>query len=325
MSILYMLVGLPASGKSTLAKQLGAEMNATVLSSDELRVELFGDINNQDNNNVLFSELYKRANILLKEGKNVILDSTNINRKRRAHLIKNEIKANEYHVYYMNTHLGECLYRDSNRNRQVGYKVIDKMYKNMHIPTKSEGWDSVKFVSNIGVYRSKYKTFFEESLENDSHDDLFNELEMVVEEFRDIRNVPHDSSYHSFSISRHTFYVYKYIVDYYKGNRKKEMLVAALFHDIGKGHCKSFYNYKGEEKRYANYIGHEFVSSQIACSELTALGYDESFIKYVVDMVQFHMMSMNMSQKVEKRLKELLTEEQFNDLMFLHEADLSAK
>lgn len=325
MSKLYVLVGLAASGKSTFSKGLAKEKNAIVIASDDLREELLGNVNNQNNNTDIFTTMYSRANKLLSEGKNVILDSTNINRKRRIHLIKNEIKADEYHVYYMNTHMGECLYQDSNRDRQVGYKVIDKMYKNMHIPTKLEGWNTVNFVGGNEDYKSRYKTFFENSLGIDDHDDLFDELEMVIEEFKDIRDIPHDSSYHSFSISRHTFYVYKYILDNYEGSRKKEMLIATLFHDIGKGYCKSFYNFKGEEKRHANYVGHENVGAQIACSELTALGYEDEFVKYVVDLVQFHMTPMNMSPKAEKRLKGLLSDEQYEDLMFLHEADLSAK
>jgi phage-related protein len=37
------------------------------------------------------------------------------------------------------------------------------------------------------------------------------------------------------------------------------------------------------------------------------------------------MTPMNMSEKQETKLRSLLTEEQYKDLMFLHEADTSAK
>lgn len=40
MSIFYMMVGLPASGKSTVANSLGG--NVIVRSSDELRDKLLG-------------------------------------------------------------------------------------------------------------------------------------------------------------------------------------------------------------------------------------------------------------------------------------------
>lgn len=325
---LIAMCGLPASTKSTYALELSSQYDAIILSSDVIREELFNDVNFQGDNTKVFEVLHKRANQYLSEDKNVILDATNINRKRRIHLIKNEIKADEYHVYYMNTRIGHCLYNDGNRNRRVGYEVIDKMYKNLHIPTIREGWDSVTFVDvNQYKYRWYCRSIIEELLAEIEidHDYLFEQLIDVIEEFSEIHNLPQDSTYHSFSVSRHTYHVYKYILDNYTGVRKKEMLVASLFHDLGKAHTKSFTNFKGEETKYASYINHENISAQLSVSELTALGYDDEFIKYVSDLIQFHMMPMNMSKKVEKKLRNLLSEEQFNDLLFLHEADLKAK
>lgn len=327
MSKLIVMCGLPASGKSTLTKKLRVEYDAIVLSSDELRQELLGDVNKQDSNVNIFEEMNKRARNHIKDGKNVIYDATNINRKRRVHLITNEIQADEKHIYYLNTSIVKCYYNDSNRDRKVGYEVIDKMYRNLHIPTKLEGWDNIEFINADFKIESYWRDMFESILENEEpeHDNLFTDLGVIMHDFEDILNVPQDSKYHSFSISRHIFYTYKYILENYKGNKLLEMKVAALFHDLGKGHCKSFYNHKGEEKRWANYIGHENVSAQLAANYLYSLGYEDKFIKYVVDLIQFHMTPMNMSEKQEKKLKGLLTEEQYADLMFLHEADLSAK
>lgn len=322
---LHVLVGIPASGKSTHAKLLEIKENAIVVSSDSMRKELYGDENVQDNNSDLFEKMNERINTLLSDGENVIYDATNINRKRRVHLIKNVIEADEYHVYYMNTSVGKCLYNDSNRNRKVGFNVIDKMYKNMNIPTILEGWDTVNFVSDGYVKEKHYKYVFEDCLSDDNHDSLFYDLEKSISEFKEILDMPHDSSYHSFSVSRHTFHVYQYVKENYKGRRMVEMLLASLFHDLGKGYCKSFYNHKGEEKRHASFIGHENVSAQLLSTELTHLGYDDNFVKYVVDLIQFHMIPMSMSEKSEKRLRGLLTDEQYEDLMFLHKADLSAK
>lgn len=327
MSKLIMLCGLPASGKSTLSLDLAEKENAVVVSSDIMREELFNDVNNQDNNVDLFEKMHKRINKLLSEGKNVIYDATNINRKRRIHLINNELKADEYVAYYMNTPFNNCLLNDSNRARTVGRDVIDNMYKTLHIPTKLEGWDDVVFINGMEKGDSVSKQSFEDcfNIQDISHDDLFYNLEKIVEEFDDVYNVPHDSSYHSFSISRHIYHTFKYAQEEYKGERRMELLVAALFHDVGKGHCKSFYNFKGEEKRYASFIGHENVSAQLAAIYLTRMGYEDEFIKYVVVLIQFHMMPMDISEKQEKKLKGWITEEQYEDLMFLHEADLSAK
>lgn len=335
MSKLICLVGLPASGKSTLAKELREKEKAVIISSDNIREELFGDVNNQENNQKVFKEMKERVNKHLLEGTNVIYDATNINRKRRIHLINNEIKADGYEVYYLATPYYQCVHRNNKRERKVPVDVIENMYKSLHIPTLLEGWDNIIFhfdkdtIDNKKSFIDKYsyEKLIEDILKINDHDELFDticsNLDMFSD-FYDIYDVPHDSSYHSFSISRHIFHV----VDYLKNTeleRQDELLLAGLFHDIGKGFCKSFYNHKGEKKKYASYIGHENVSSQIAIDILTALNLEEEKVKYVVDLIQFHMKPMDMSPKTERNLKKLLSEKQFEDLMLLHEADKQAK
>ena len=83
MSKLIMMCGLVASGKSFVANQLALKENAVIHSSDELRIELFGDVNEVDKNGEVFQELHKRIKDDLKKGKNVIYDATNLNHKKR--------------------------------------------------------------------------------------------------------------------------------------------------------------------------------------------------------------------------------------------------
>ncbi len=45
--ICHFLIGLPASGKSTFAQVLAEEINAVVVSTDEIRAQLYGDAANQ--------------------------------------------------------------------------------------------------------------------------------------------------------------------------------------------------------------------------------------------------------------------------------------
>lgn len=59
MNKLYMMIGLPASGKSTIAKELSKSEDAVIVSSDEIRREL-GDINDQSQNTKVFEEVEKR-------------------------------------------------------------------------------------------------------------------------------------------------------------------------------------------------------------------------------------------------------------------------
>ena len=55
-----MLVGLSASGKSSIAKQL-ENKGYIIHSSDKIREEILGDYTDQTQNNKVFAEMHKRT------------------------------------------------------------------------------------------------------------------------------------------------------------------------------------------------------------------------------------------------------------------------
>lgn len=79
MPSLIELIGVSGSGKSTWIKNNKSKWNKTVvISPDEIRKELTGNISDQSKNKEVF-ELTKILIIHnLKKGKNVVLDATNI-------------------------------------------------------------------------------------------------------------------------------------------------------------------------------------------------------------------------------------------------------
>jgi predicted kinase len=320
---LILLCGLPASGKSTFTKVLSTYEDAIVLSSDDLRLELFNDINHQDDNGKVFEELYKRANQNIKNGKSVIIDATNTSSKRRMSTINqfsNCIKV----AYYFNTPFEECVERDSQRDRTVGKRVIDRMYRQMQIPTYVEGWDVIHLVHENQSHdlSLSIRQAIEPIITSKStYKQIFNYILQGIPLFKDILELPHDSKYHSLSVSRHTFHVWKEIQQSYANDL--ELLWAALLHDTGKADCKEF----KDGSRYANFIGHEFVSGQLACQFLHWLGYDDGFILRVVELVQWHMRLMGAgdSEKAIKKLKDFVGDEVFEKLSILYDADLKAK
>ena len=62
MITLFITIGLPGSGKSHWA----SEQDAKVVSSDAIREELFGDVNDQNHNNEVFNEVHNRIQISLR-------------------------------------------------------------------------------------------------------------------------------------------------------------------------------------------------------------------------------------------------------------------
>lgn len=84
MAELIMMVGISASGKSTIAHELAEQERAKVFSSDDIREELWGDVSIQKNPQKVFNILHQRVINTLNEGKNCIYDATNLNSKRRG-------------------------------------------------------------------------------------------------------------------------------------------------------------------------------------------------------------------------------------------------
>jgi predicted kinase len=328
MSKLIVSVGLCGSGKSTYASKLE---NTVILSSDELRLELYGDVNDQTHNDEVFKELHKRAKDALKEGKDVFYDATNVSAKRRKALV-DEFRSHvdKLVAVYFDLPYEICLERNAKRDRVVPERVIERMYKTLQIPTYLEGWDDIQAVSYYqDVLRKLYsKEDLEEIILNYemTHEELFGLHLFQSETFRKIYNLAQDNSFHSFSVSRHSYYVWKDIVDNYMtydGYDRLVLVWAALFHDTGKYFCKEF----TDGKRYASFIGHENVSSQLAFNTLMSLGYSIDFVLDVVDIVQNHMklLSIGDSSKGKKKLLDFVGEPVYNMLVRFKEADTNAK
>ena len=82
--VFYMLVGLPASGKSSESDGLG---DVIVRSSDYLRDKLCGDINDMKNNGAVFTILQSLVRADLYRGKDVVYDATNLKASYRVEFL----------------------------------------------------------------------------------------------------------------------------------------------------------------------------------------------------------------------------------------------
>ena len=79
MSTLVLLSGLPGSGKTTFAAQLAPRLDACVLESDLVRRELFPKRRyTRKESGAVFAEVRARAEGALGEGRDVIIDATNL-------------------------------------------------------------------------------------------------------------------------------------------------------------------------------------------------------------------------------------------------------
>ena len=134
----FILVGYPASGKSTRAK----EVPGTVLSSDTIREELYGNEETQGNPKEVFDTLYQRMETLLAIGQSIIVDATNINRWERKRAIDLAKKWNARNIVCINidTPIEECKKRNQARERKVPDFVYDRMSQKFESPSYDEGF-----------------------------------------------------------------------------------------------------------------------------------------------------------------------------------------
>ena len=144
---IIMLIGPPASGKSTAAENISRrENNAVILSTDKIRAALYGKESIQGVWADIEAILYKDIKNAIKANKNIILDSTHYKKEYRAKIIKNFARYSEISAYYFNYPFSVIYKRNKERARRVPFDVLAAMYKELRTapPLLSEGFKSIK-------------------------------------------------------------------------------------------------------------------------------------------------------------------------------------
>ncbi len=291
MNKLFMLVGLPGSGKTTIGKEMTKTEDALIVSSDEIRKELLGDINNQTKNEQIFEEVENRIINGLKE-KNVIYDATNINYKRRMFFLQKINNAKKIAILIA-TPYEECIERNNLRERKVPQDVIKEMYYNFYIPQCYEGFDEIKIHFNTKKTHNKY--------------DLFKRIDKISQ------NNPH----HTLTIGKHCKKTALLL-------EKHNMFEIGLLHDIGKEETKTFFNTKGNKTEIAHYYNHEKVSAYMSLFYTNKTDVKKQL--EIANLIQWHMLlHKELSEKTIIKYKNLLGEKTWKKLNLLYDADIQAK
>ena len=154
MPIVYMMVGIKGSGKTTYAKRMSKETGIEIVSTDTIRKEM---IDFKESN--VFPIVHERCKTLILNNKDLIFDATSITpsvRKRFIDSLK-EIGVDrnmyEIHVYYFMPDLELSIERIKKRNeegieRYMPLEVIEKYNNEIIPPTKEEGFEKILFISS---------------------------------------------------------------------------------------------------------------------------------------------------------------------------------
>src|SRR5215469_5348215 len=84
---LVVMVGVPGSGKTTLAKKL-VEKGFHYLNADSIRMELYGNEAEQGDKEEVFNIFFQRLEIALESGVDIVIDNTNINMRQRKPILE---------------------------------------------------------------------------------------------------------------------------------------------------------------------------------------------------------------------------------------------
>ena len=305
---LRILVGLPASGKSTFAEEKRKEGYA-VFSSDEMREK-----EGYTDNNLLFGELHRRIREGLKTG-NCIFDATNLSRKNRMALIRQVENYADCVCDLFLVPVNVCRERNKSRGNNHGVTdfVIDRMLKSFSCPWYSEGFSDIVIHAEKGLlgYSDEDKMTFTQ-----------------------------DNPHHTLTLGEHEQKAVEYIQENCMLTENFPFLLeAARYHDDGKLFTKTFTDAKGRPTNppIAHFYRHENVGSYLFLVRgFCARQYDRAGeypltdwgILYTSILIGLHMRPVTAWKKSEKateRDRIIYGQELFNDVLAVSEADIQAK
>lgn len=136
---LVILVGPPASGKSTWGKKFAEDNKVVYVSTDAIRAEIGSGEGDQNVSAAAFGIARQRVSQALAAGKSAMIDATSVNRKAR----RDWINLGRGHGAYIiavafEVTRDELLRRDAQRDRHVGPEVIDRFINKYSRPTDDE-------------------------------------------------------------------------------------------------------------------------------------------------------------------------------------------
>lgn len=298
-SAFIMMIGLPGSGKSTVAKELAEIGNAKIFSSDEYRAKLLGDENDQSNNQIVFDTLYRdMLDCILVSGQNVIFDATNITIKDRKRCLD---KLSRYSInkiaYFVNTPYETCILHDRDRSRSVGLDVINKFIAKFQFPQKFEGFDQII----MHHHRSAEPDY---------------DPQIAAYYLNKMKGFDQKNPHHRYSLGHHCGTLAAYADNETHNNVLTE---AGYFHDIGK-----LFTQRIDEDGVAHYYNHDSVGAYIVAThpEITSLKtWDD--IYEMIFYINFHMRAHRdfCGAKAERKYRNLFSDRLFDNLMQFAEWD----
>lgn len=251
---LNIMVGIPGCGKTTYVNN-NRSVNDIVLSSDLLRMEIYG-YETQEHNTEIFAEMNRRTKEAGIKNQTVWYDATNLNRKKRQCLYVDMKKYFTYiKIITAICPIDELIQRNKVREeRQLPYDVLIRMIKTIQTP--------IPYESN-----AIFEYIYTGTQEYENID--------YISEYIDYNQ---NNIHHNETLGLHI----ERVADACKLNTNA--YVAALYHDVGKPFCR-----QETENGNCHYINHNLVSAYIyMCDVLNNKVIIEKSNIDIIALIEFH-------------------------------------
>ena len=139
---------------------------------------------------------------------------------------------------------------------------------------------------------------------------------IILPEFQEIMETVQNHPHHCYSVGEHTLCAMQQV------ERKKELRLAMLFHDIGKPQCLTV-----DEEGIPHFYGHAQVSAEIARKILRRLRYDNDTTNTVYKLVLYHdsIGGEEPTRRMVRRAMNKIGEDIFPMLFAVRKADILAQ
>ena len=135
---MYLMVGLPRSGKSTWINENKDRLDAIVVSNDWIRENILHAPNKKATEPAIWMITDSCMRILLSQGKNVILDGINLTKSVRRFFVDAALECGaKIVVVQMATSLEECIKRNKT-DHKLPDSVIESMCCTFQYPSLDE-------------------------------------------------------------------------------------------------------------------------------------------------------------------------------------------
>ena len=138
MSTLYMMCGLPGSGKGSFAKRLAKSHKTVLISTAQISEEMFKYRKNLTDEDV-FKAAIQRIRAEIEAGKSVVFDGANIKRGRREQIISSLPAGTSVEIFFMDIPYSICYENaTTTKTRPVSPGTMARLRNMLEIPMPDE-------------------------------------------------------------------------------------------------------------------------------------------------------------------------------------------